>query len=56
LRCVIRGGWRVRRRQLFGDGGPAASASLQACGVTADHHGNLVIADTYNNRIREIAG
>jgi hypothetical protein len=40
-----------------GDGGPAVSAELngpRAVAVTAA--GDLVIADTGNNRIREVAG
>jgi hypothetical protein len=40
----------------LGDGGPAVSAFLNnACGATADHSGNIVIADTGDNRIRVIA-
>jgi trimeric autotransporter adhesin len=38
-----------------GDGGPAASASLNTCGVAVDHSGNLVIADSGGNRIRVAA-
>ena len=38
-----------------GDGGPAASASLNTCGVAVDHSGNLVIADNGGNRIRVVA-
>ena len=39
-----------------GDGGPAASAELNAPGaVTVDAAGNLVIADAGNNRIRVVA-
>jgi trimeric autotransporter adhesin len=39
-----------------GDGGPAISAKLSIPGsVAADHNGNLVIADTGNNRIRVVA-
>jgi hypothetical protein len=38
-----------------GDGGPANYARLNwPCGLTVDAAGNLYIADTYNNRIREI--
>ncbi len=39
-----------------GDGGPATSAELRlAEGVAVDHAGNLVIADTDNERIRVVA-
>ena len=39
-----------------GDGGPAASAELNGPrAVTVDARGNLVIADTGNNRIRVVA-
>ena len=39
-----------------GDGGPAATAELNSPeAVTADAHGNMVIADTGNNRIRVVA-
>src|ERR1035437_473874 len=38
-----------------GDGGPATSSSLYGpSGMTADPAGNLYIADTGNNRIREV--
>ena len=40
----------------LGDGGPATFAEVFPNGVALDHHGNLVIADTNNNRIREVAG
>jgi trimeric autotransporter adhesin len=37
----------------LGDGGPATSAFLDnACGATADHAGDIVIADTGGNRIQ----
>ncbi|HEY2443872.1 MAG TPA: hypothetical protein VGI31_12095 [Streptosporangiaceae bacterium] len=40
-----------------GDGGPATSAGLSLPnGVAADHTGNLVIADTFNQRVRVVAG
>ena len=39
-----------------GDGGPATSAMLNApTGVAYDSAGNLYIADTYNNRVREVS-
>ena len=39
-----------------GDGGGAASAELNNPGaVTVDSHGNLIIADSYNNRVRVVA-
>jgi sugar lactone lactonase YvrE len=39
-----------------GDGGNATSAEFYGpCGVAFDSGGNLFIADTYNNRIREIS-
>jgi sugar lactone lactonase YvrE len=38
-----------------GDGGPAASASLNTpIGVAVDRVGNLYIADAFNNRIRKV--
>jgi trimeric autotransporter adhesin len=39
-----------------GDGGPATQAELGTpAGVTTDHAGNLVIADTHNERVRVVA-
>jgi trimeric autotransporter adhesin len=38
-----------------GDGGPAVGAGLTCTGVAVDSHGNLVIADSVNNRIRLVA-
>jgi sugar lactone lactonase YvrE len=38
-----------------GDGGPATSASLSgSSGAAVDSHGNLFIADTWNDRIRRV--
>ena len=43
-------------RGFSGDGGPATSAWLNRPGdVAADAAGNLLIADTYNQRIRVVA-
>jgi sugar lactone lactonase YvrE len=40
-----------------GDGGPATSAELSIPeGVAVDSAGNLLIADTSNNRVRKAAG
>jgi trimeric autotransporter adhesin len=39
----------------LGEGGPAAKANVNACGVAVDPSGNLLIADTYDNRIRVVA-
>ncbi len=40
----------------IGDGGPAVKASFDgACGVVADHSGNLVIADAAHSRVRVVA-
>ena len=39
----------------LGDGGPAASATLDTCGTTLDHSGNLIIADWGGSRIRVVA-
>jgi trimeric autotransporter adhesin len=39
-----------------GDGGSATKAQLDSPeGLTFDHFGNLLIADTYNNRVRVVA-
>ncbi|HEY6446410.1 MAG TPA: Ig-like domain repeat protein [Acidobacteriaceae bacterium] len=40
---------------LLGDGGPATSANLDLpAGVAVDGAGNVFIADSYNNRVREV--
>jgi trimeric autotransporter adhesin len=40
-----------------GDGGPATSAKLDLpLGVNVDGAGNLLVADTFNNRVRVVAG
>ena len=40
-----------------GDGGPATQGFLAfPFGVTADHDGNIVIADTFHGRVRVVAG
>jgi trimeric autotransporter adhesin len=39
-----------------GDGGPATAAEMaRPYGIAADGSGNLVIGDTYNNRVRVVA-
>ena len=44
------------QRDFTGDGGPAASAELRLPGaLTTDSAGNLVVADTGNQRVRVIA-
>jgi hypothetical protein len=40
-----------------GDGGPGTEATLaESVGVATDHAGNVLIADTFNNVIRVVAG
>ena len=47
--------WRAAVTYGLGDGGAATNASLiQPSGVAVDASGNLFIADTWNNRIREV--
>ncbi len=47
----------TRSQGYSGDGGPATSAELSTPdGVAADGAGNLIIADSGNNRIRTVAG
>ena len=43
-----------RRGGFRGDGGPATKASLNNAGVAIDHNGNLLIADSGNDRVREV--
>lgn len=38
-----------------GDGGPATKAAVGPESVTFDAAGNLVLADTFNNRVRVVA-
>jgi sugar lactone lactonase YvrE len=43
------------RRGFSGDGGPAVEASLYSPGgVVEDLDGNVIIADSYNNRVRRV--
>ena len=39
----------------LGDGAPAVNASLQTCAAAVDGSGNLVVADSGNNRVRVVA-
>src|SRR4029077_5882185 len=39
----------------LGEGGSATRASVRTCGVALDHSGNLVIGDTFNQRVRVVA-
>jgi sugar lactone lactonase YvrE len=42
--------------QFSGDGGPATSANLDTpVGVAIDRNGNLLVSDSWNNRIRVVA-
>ena len=44
------------RRGFSGDGGPAREAELDGPdGVTVDRHGNVIIVDLSNNRVRVVA-
>jgi hypothetical protein len=44
------------RFEFSGDGGPATSAGLRdPAGVTVDRPGNLLIADSFDNRVRVVA-
>jgi uncharacterized protein (DUF427 family) len=46
----------TQRRGFSGDGGPATKARFdEPAGVTVDGAGNLIIADTYNRRVRVVA-
>ena len=52
--CTVAGGTTAG---FAGDGGPAVSAELNApWAVAVNAAGDLMIADTNNNRIREVAG
>ena len=53
---VAGGGTGPSGTDHLGDGGPATKAIIGApTGVAIDHHGNLVIADTNNDRVRVVA-
>jgi WD40 repeat protein len=43
-----------QRGGFGGDGGPATKASLSNAGVAIDPNGNLLIADSGNDRVREV--
>jgi sugar lactone lactonase YvrE len=46
---------RTSRMGYDGDGGPATAALLNApTALAVDRHGDVIIADTYNNRIRRV--
>ena len=44
----------IGRQGFGGDGGPATSAELHPTSVYVDSLGNVFIADTFNNRVREV--
>jgi hypothetical protein len=41
--------------EYSGDGGPALKAGLTVASMTLDHHGNLVIGNGHNDRVRVVA-
>ena len=53
---TVAGGGKSNKKDSFGDGGPATSASLNTpLGVALDSNGNLYIADTGNDLIRKVS-
>ena len=54
--ATVAGGGKGGFPGYSGDGGPATAAALYyPAGVAVDGSGHLFIADTHNNRIREVS-